>query len=172
MNRTCVLALVLGAIVLSGCSESVQSVARTEDCVEQHGSSADISQEPNYDAEWVHRWSYEDGCHVRKDVVMTREGDGSCGENRASEIVLGATEDRRMRELRIHERDPDNIFNDAEVSEGFDPDAELPNDSVDTGYQQGDRRLWTVPGAPEFIYVQLPDAVEKWPLDLNPPGCA
>jgi hypothetical protein len=166
------LPLALGAILLSvGCGEAEQSAARTNECVDLHGRPADVSQEPDYDAEWVHRWSYEDGCHVRKDVIMTREGDGSCGDGQASEIVLGAKEDKHMRDIKIYQRDPENIYNDTQVSEAFDASVQLPDAAIDTGYQQGDRRLWLVPEVPEFIYVQLADAVEKWPHDPTPPGC-
>jgi hypothetical protein len=175
--RPAVVVLSLGVIFVAAAFAqmngwgSEQSAARTEQCVELHGAAADVSLEPEYDAEWVHRWAFEDGCHVRKDVIMTREGEGSCGGTRSSEIALGAQDDKPAADYLSYRRDPERVFNDEAVSAAFNSDVSLPISAVDTGYEQNDRRLWTVPHSSEFIYVQIDDRFERWPFDPSPPGC-
>jgi hypothetical protein len=68
-------------------------------------------------------------------------------------------------------RDPEGVFGNAGLTAGFDADATLPDDAVDSGYRAGDAELWTVPDDPSGIYIVAGDTVERWPRGEDPP-CA
>jgi hypothetical protein len=137
----------------------------------------DLSKEPNYTASYVHRWTTEDGCAVRLDILMRRQGDEACGGSRVADILMGWPLGRshdKPRPHRIFVRDPSDVFGDEATSEAFVEDAELPKEATDTGFRQQEdgAQLWMVDGNDSFTYVVYEDRIERWPLDESPPGCA
>ncbi|MDT0277591.1 hypothetical protein [Blastococcus goldschmidtiae] len=71
---------------------------------------------------------------------------------------------------RLFVRDPEDVFAE-ETVESFDPDAELPDDAMPTGYENGDGvELWLAEDL-STAYALDGDAVEAWPA-LPGWGCA
>jgi hypothetical protein len=139
------------------------------------GSATDLSEEPGYSANYLHRWTTAEGCPVRLDIIMTRRGPDACGGTKVADILMGwplGSSHQKPHPFRIFVRDPHNVFGDSQISRGFDEDAELPGDAVDTGYRQDEAELWMRPHDDAFIYLVHEDKVEQWPHDETPPGCA
>ena len=139
------------------------------------GSETDLTEEAEYSASYLRRWTNADGCPVRLDIVMTRPWPDHCGGGDVADIVigwpLGSSHDDR-RPYRIFVRDPQNVLGDPQVSAAFDDDGELPADAVDTGYRQAEAELWMRPNDDAFVYLVFADRVERWPGDARPSGCA
>ncbi|HEV2755777.1 MAG TPA: hypothetical protein VG318_08380 [Actinomycetota bacterium] len=137
----------------------------------ENEAATDVSQEPDYSADYLQRWQTADGCDVRLDVAMTRTG--GCYGDETADLLLGwplgsSSED----DARIYVRDPRNRFGDAATSAAFREDTALPPDARDTWLRQhGSTQLWMVPGDDAFVYLVYPDDTERWPLDESPPGC-
>ncbi|MDQ4025286.1 MAG: hypothetical protein M3217_07330 [Actinomycetota bacterium] len=135
-------------------------------------AATDLSQEPDYTADYLGRWGTADGCDVRLDVVMTRRG--GCYGGETADLLMGwpfgsSSEDG---DARTYVRDPDNVFGDAATSAGFREDSGLPPDARDTLLRQyGSPQLWLVPGDDSFVYLVYQDRTERWPLDESPPAC-
>lgn len=77
--------------------------------------------------------------------------------------------------IRHHIRDPQGVLPD--VPGAFRSelivDAELPPGSTATGYSLGDVALWFGPdGGDEYAYLVRPGGVERWPIEVEPVGCA
>lgn len=178
MRRVVAFVCLLGVSVVAGCAGEDDSSRRAEqrpvDCT-AYGRLVDLSAEPTYPVDYLHRWTTREGCPVRLDVIMTRQGPGACGGERVADIVmgrpLGRSHDRRGR-ARIFIRDPAGVIADEETSAAFDEDAELPAAAVDTGYRQGGRALWMRPGDDSFVYLVTARRVEAWPHNSSPAGCA
>lgn len=49
----------------------------------------DLSKEPNYPVDYIHRWTTAEGCDVRLDVLMTRQGKNACVDGERVGRVLG-----------------------------------------------------------------------------------
>jgi hypothetical protein len=116
-----------------------------------------------------------DGCLVRIDVMAERTGPEHCDFQSALVIITGVPFGSRYTNAtndREYVRDPENVFGDFLTSIGFDPDADLPADAVDSGLREGDRELWVVPADDSTIYLVTGTTVESWPLDPEPAGCA
>ena len=138
-------------------------------------SVTDLSQEPDYSANYLHRWATAEGCPVRLDIIMTRHGPDACGGTKVADVLIGwplGSAAEQPNPFRIFVRDPYNVFGDSRISRGFDNDAELPADAVDTGYRQWEAELWMRPHDDAFIYLVHEDRVERWPHDATPPVCA
>ena len=133
----------------------------------------DLTKEPNYKVDYIHRWTTEEGCDVRLDILMTRQGKNACGGERVADIVMGTPlgQPPDSSSARIYIKDPGNVFQDDRTSQGYDPDANLPAVARDSGYRQDGAELWTVPDEPRYIYLVSDDHVERWPQDETPPGC-
>jgi len=144
-----------------------------EECGES-GSQTDLAAEPSYSADYLHRFTNEDGCEVRLDVITKREGENACGGPSVADVVmgwpLGGTHSHRP--YRIFVKDPNNVFGDDKTSEAYDPDATLPEDAIRTAYSIDGAAMWMRPWNSNFIYlVRSPDEVERWPHDPSPSGC-
>jgi hypothetical protein len=131
------------------------------------GSITDISAEPRYTADYLHRFTSE-GCPVRLDVIMTRTG--GCGP---PDLVMGtplgaSTTDSAP---RIYVRGDTTSLGGAAT--GFDGNAMLPANAADTGFRQGPLELRMVPNDDSFIFLRSSEDghVEAWPLDRDPIGC-
>jgi hypothetical protein len=169
----CLVAAILGTACGGGDSAAAPPtphVAAGEAC---NDAQYDLSKEPNYPVNYIHRWTTEAGCDVRLDVLMTRQGEDACGGAEVADILMGTPLGRPpdSSPARIYVKDPTNVFNDEETSEAFDPDASVPTDAVDSGYRQDGAELWTVPEDDAFVYLVSEDHVERWPQDQSPPGC-
>ena len=166
------------ATLIAGCGADTESNRRAEqrpvDC-SRYGSLVDLSAEPRYSADYLHRWTTREGCPVRLDVIMTRQGADACGGERVADILMGwplGESHARHRPSRIFVRDPNGVVADRQTSAAVDADAELPEDAVDTGYRQDGRALWMRPDDGSFVYLVSGDRVEAWPHDPIPSGCA
>jgi hypothetical protein len=137
------------------------------------GPQNDLSKEPNYPVNYIHRWTTKDDCDVRLDVLMTRQGEGACGGSRVADILMGTPLGRPHDEsaARIYIKDPTNVFGDDVTSEAYEADAELPDDAVDSGYRQDGTELWISRDDDRSIYLVAESSIEKWPQDGSPPGC-
>jgi hypothetical protein len=137
-------------------------------------AESDLDTEPNYAANYLHRWETAEGCPVRLDIVMTRRGKDACGGEKVADILMGTPLGRPHDDspARIYVKDPTNVFNDHETASAYDPDATLPEDASDSGYRQDGTEMWTVPEDDRFIYLVHEDNIEQWPLDPSPPGCS
>ena len=56
----------------------------------------------------------------------------------------------------------------AELTDGFQSGAVLPNNAVDSGYRRDNLAIWHIPGDESFIWVVSPDTVERWPAGPTP----
>ena len=79
----------------------------------------------------------------------------------------------KFRHERQYIRDPEGILGDALVV-GFDPDATLPDDAVDTGYHRGPWHLWiSEREAQGAVYVVNAETgmAERWGKTIEPVLC-
>ncbi len=117
-------------------------------------------------------WLDADGCPVDIEAVQTfRPGrEFHCSHWPPSIRILapGATE---RRDHLTYTRDPEGVLGGTALSAGFDPEAQLPPDAVDTGYRQGTGVLYRVPDDTSAIYLDFGDTVEMWPLDPELVAC-
>lgn len=165
---------VIGATLLAGCGgaddePTSRGEEKPADC-SAHGSLTDLSAEPKYSANYLHRWTMADGCPVRLDVLMKRD---YCGGGGVEQVLMGwplGQSHANHRPYRTYVGDPQHVL-DGPAGQAFDDDAELPADAVDTGYRQGDGALWMRPNDDSFIYLVTSERVEAWPYDESLPGC-
>jgi hypothetical protein len=131
------------------------------------GSITDLSAEPQYSADYLHRFTVE-GCPVRLDVIMTRTG--ACGP---PDLVMGTPLGASTMDSapRIYVRGSTTSLGGAAT--GFDDNAVLPPAAADTGFRQGDLELHVVPNDDSFLFFRSAEDghVEAWPLDRDPIGC-
>lgn len=162
--------VVLVAVVLAGGIASCGSdSAPLATCIERHGERADMEKEANYSADYLHRWEMEDGCEIRLDVLMTR--DGGCIPE--PEILLGSPFGRpHGKNALIYVDEPVPSLRSPEVVAGYQEAAELPEDTVDTGARRDGWALWLDPDDPSAIHLVDGEKVRRLPLDPSPPGCA
>lgn len=72
---------------------------------------------------------------------------------------------------RTYVRDPDGVLEDR-LATGYDADAVLPDDAIDTGYHRGDWHLWTASSRDdEAIFLVNANIVEMWPLLTSAGEC-
>lgn len=155
------------ASILVSC-DAEEDLAR---CVKEHGEVAEVEKEPNYSADYLERWTTSDGCDIRLDVVMTRES--TCLKG-VTEILMGwppltvSYKDNThifVRDSRSSARDPAP----ADVFETLD---EIPADATDTGLRHEGEQLWVDGTDDSAIYVVRGELIERWPGDIELPGCA
>lgn len=160
-------------LVLSACGRGPNAQGARE-CVGAAGSRIDVAHEPDWCKYADYRtWTTRGGCLVRIDVLADRPGADHCDWDEARSIITGkplGTTYSSSSDSQQYVRDPEGVYGMPELTEAFDPSANLPADAVDTGYRQGDTELWTVPDDPSFIYLRTGRSVERWPLG-TPPLC-
>lgn len=172
------------ALLMAACAVADPSLAPTSAstppsphaCQASDGSVTDVANEPDWRqfAEYT-PWTTPDGCLLRIDVVADRPGPAHCDMGAARVIITGVPVGApysTVEDSAHYVRDPQNAFGDPATAEAFDGDADLPLDAVDTGYRQASTSLWVVRADPSSIYLVDGDAVERWPLDPEPAGCA
>ena len=145
-------------------------------CAGREGSPIDVATEPGWRAFADYRtWTTaEDGCVLRIDVIGDRPGPAHCRFDAARVIVTGRPVGARYtnsQDATEYVRDPDDVQGDAATAAGFDPDAKLPDDAVDTEFRQDGTELWVDPDDPSAIYLVGDDRVERWPRDPTPAVC-
>lgn len=177
------LALVMVTLLLgcSGSSGSAGSSSRVGNdpavasCMAAHGLLADLAKEPSFNAgNRLHRWTTADGCGVRLDVLMTRDGPDCLPTFR--DLLMGTPLGEPWTGSgkgldRDYVRDPGGVLNDPAVQSGFSAMDAPPADATDSGYRQGETQLWTVPDG-SAVYIVMADTTERWPLDTQRGGCA
>lgn len=167
--------VVLG-IALSACGDEPPAVdqatptaADAMSCADE--TAIDLSAEPDYSADYLHRWRTHDGCEVRLDYVMTRSG--ACFDG-VDEILMGwplGTTHQNPHDYRIFFKDPDGVTG-TEAASNFDPDSSLPPHAVNTGLRWDGNGLWLVPGDDTSVWLASDDHVEYWPQELEAVVCA
>jgi hypothetical protein len=50
---------------------------------------SDLDKEPNYSANYLHRWETAEDCPIRLDILMTRQGEDACGGEKMADILMG-----------------------------------------------------------------------------------
>jgi hypothetical protein len=148
---------------LGGCSAPDDD----PDACGARGSMTDLSAEPAYSADYLHRFSVDE-CPARLDVIMTRTGD--CGP---TDLLMGtplgaSTTDSAA---RIYVRG--NTTSLGGMATGFDDNAVLPATAIDTRFRQRPLELHMIPNDDSFIFLRSSEDghVEAWPLDRDPIGC-
>ena len=137
-------------------------------CSDPDAPDLDVANEPDWRRYADYREWTRDGCLVRIDVLADRPGPEHCGWESARVIITGAPLGSRYTSGSDdveYIRDPDNVLG---FAAGFEPDATLPTNSVDSGYRSGDLALWIVPGDDSAIYVVDAAGAERWPSGEAP----
>ena len=120
-------------------------------------------------------WATADtGCLLRIDVIGDRPGPEHCGFEDARVIITGIPVGARYSDptnTAEYVRDPRNVLGDASTASAFDPDAELPEGAVDTGFRQEGTELWLDPTDAAAIFLVTGEIVERWPRDSTPTMC-
>lgn len=104
-------------------------------------------------------WLNAEGDRVPTTKVMSAPGPEHCGWQSATFLSIDGTG---------YVADPKGVL-DIEMA-GFDEDAVLPPDAVDTGYHRNGRRLW-VSADRTIVYIVTDDRVEAWPSPPTNFGC-
>ena len=155
-----------------GTDPSTTSVGPTDtsvatDCV---GDDLDLAYEPRGWRQPENVLWYRNGCVVRIDVITDRRGPEHCGWSSARVIVVGSplgTPFTNTNDDVEYIRDPAFVLGDG-IGAGYEANATLPADAVDTGYSTDTEAMWVVPGDDRFIYLVLSDRVERWPKGESP----
>jgi hypothetical protein len=174
MRTVVLLPLSIAVLTAASCGEEQYEDADSDTC-RNHGSITKVSAEPRYSADYLHRWATSDGCALRLDVLMTRQGEDACGGEEVADILMGSPlgVSTERSKPRIFIRDPKGILATPRTSEAFDPDAQLPPDAEDTGFRQGGVELWMRQANDAFVYLVDEEAnVEAWPKWRRWVGCA
>lgn len=111
------------------------------------------------------------GCAVRVDVLGGWWGSDHCGTQYVEVLMTGSALGRPRTgaaDTRYYVKDPNDALG---LAEGFDASATLGPDAVDTGYRNGFREIWLVPGDDAAIYVVDFDQVQRWPSAASVPSC-
>jgi hypothetical protein len=170
MKRS-ILVVTLLALLISGCTQANRpsGSAGGAGC---DPFQSDLDKEPNYSANYLHRWETASGCPIRLDILMTRQGPDACGGDKVADILMGTPLGKPSDESpRIYVKDPTNVFNDDATANAYDSAATLPDTARDSGYRQDGAEMWIVPEDDQFIFLVTGDNAERWPLDPSPAGC-
>ena len=62
------------------------------------------------------------------------------------------------------------MFGQPELAAGYDANATVPNEGVDSGFRRGEVALWHVPGDQSAVWLVEGDTAERWPRG-DPPLC-
>lgn len=92
-------------------------------------------------------------------LARTIVGPGHCGYESTVWLFLDG-------DSRLYLRDPLGVLRDVWVGD-YLPSTTLPNDAEATGLRSRDRELFTTPNE-DFVYIQTPAGVERWPRSTNP----
>jgi hypothetical protein len=143
-------------------------------CGSPGGSVNDVAHEPNW-RRWAGyvEWTTDDGCLVRIDLLAERPGPSHCEWEDAQVLITGVPlgSPYGQKDTTQHFiRDPQGVFGNEALAEGFDPDTTLPADAVYSGFRSDTRELWTAPSDPDAAYIVNGGTVERWPAGEQP-GC-
>lgn len=164
----------VAAVIVIAALGVVRATGTSAECEGALGSEVDLSAEPTYDANYLHRWHNSAGCPVRLDVLMLRApgSDHHCAPW-PPELVTGVPLGTSHAEgpARIYVRSADESWVDPRVTDEFSADAVLPQAAVDTGYHRDGQHLWVLPDDDSYIFLVSEDRTERWPLSAER-GCA
>lgn len=163
--------------VLAGCrsgQEHVTAGGEPGDCGSKPGSVTDIESEPDWRRHADYRpWTDTEGCLLRIDIVAERPGPEHCGWDAADVLIVGhplGAPYTSPDDTAHFVRDPAATFGRPHLANGYDPDASLPDDAIDTGFRRGGVSLWHVPGDQSAVWLVSGDTTERWPSG-DPPIC-
>lgn len=167
------LALAGLALAAIGCGDDPTFRIQRADCQGRPGSETDLTEEPDYTANYLYRFRNRDGCEVRLDVMMYRKpgSDHHCAPWPPEIVLVNPVDVPFTAEPRIYVRDPDGTWAAPSLPFGFDPNVALPSGARDTGYESDAGRLFVVPDDDRFVYVVQDDRAERWPQEKNI-GCS
>jgi len=167
----------LPLLVLGACStdDGDAGVDAATGCAAEPGSVTDVETEPDWRPYADYRpWTTPDGCLVRIDVLAERPGPDHCDWGDADVLIAGSPLGERYSSVddSVHfVRDPEGVFGQPELAEGYDPDAELPAAAVDSGFRRDGIALWHVPNDASAVWLVAGEWVGRWPGG-DPPLCA
>jgi hypothetical protein len=171
-----VVVLIGSSMVVAACgrNDDVRESAGEEprECEAEEGSVIDVAHEPDWRQYGDHLpWTDRDGCLLRIDVLAERPGPDHCGWGHARVVITGqplGAPYTTPADTTEFVRDPEGVFGRPDIAAGFDPDAVLPDDAVDSGYRRDDLALWHVPGDASAVWLVSRDGVERWPAGHTP----
>lgn len=168
--------IVFAALMASGCSRS--EVGRGRDCGTVPGGPDDLSAEPAWanDRDF-RRWTNENACPVRIDVLTDSFGPSHCGLESVEFITIGepigapAGVNSLDPAARRFIWDPEGALlyaNQPSSTTDVREEVLARTSAVDTGYRRGTDELWLDGGDPAVAYVAHGDQVDILQLDVEP----
>lgn len=155
-------------------SPAASSAPRAEphECEAEEGSVIDVAHEPDWRAYAGYLpWTDADGCLLRIDALAERPGPEHCGWEGARVLIVGqplGTLYTTPADTTEFVRDPDGVFDRPDLTAGFEPNATLPDDAVDSGFRRDDLAVFHTPGDQSAIWLVSPGGVERWPAGDTP----
>ena len=146
-------ALVTVALALVACSPQP---------IEPDGPlSEEVVFEPYPGTQWYGR----DGEPIpaESEVINAISGPEHCGWESGVILHLRWPPESDSSELRQYFRDPQGVFPQDSLLATFDPDVELPDSAVDTGYRTEFMELWLDTGNDSVAYLVFAKHNERWP---------
>jgi len=167
----------VAAVLLGTCCSGTggeEPGAEPRACDAEVGSVTDLGNEPDWRRYGDYRpWTDAEGCLLRIDILAERPGPDHCGWEKADVLIAGVplgepytTPDDTVQFVR----DPAAVFDLPDLAAGFDPDARLPDDAVDSGFRREDVSLWHVPDDQSAVWLVSGATAERWPRG-DPPTC-
>lgn len=132
-------------------------------CDAGESSALHIDDEPPGRAFLSRPWTDADGCLVRVDVITSYRGADHCDWQSAEVLTIGTPVLTRMvgpGDGTQYVRDPDGVYGDPTLVEGFDPAAVLPETAMSTPFFAGTAQVWL---DDEAAYLVDGFGVERWP---------
>jgi hypothetical protein len=154
-----------GAMLTPPASTPTATATSASDC---DAPDLDVANEPDWRRHADYREWTRNGCLVRIDVLADRPGPEHCGWQSARVIITGEPLGARYTssvDAVEYIRDPDDVLG---FAAGFEPEAVLPENAVDTGYRSGESELWIVPEDSSGIYLVDATGAERWPRGESP----
>lgn len=144
------------------------------ECTSDPRSVTDLGSEPDWRRHADYRpWTDARGCFVRIDVLAERSGPDHCGWEDADVLIVGTPLGEPYTSANdsvTYVRDPDAVFGDPDLAAGYEADANVPAEAVDSGFRREGLSLWHVPGDQSAVWVVEGDTAERWPRG-EPPLC-
>jgi hypothetical protein len=150
-------------------------------CESEAGSPTDLRAEPPvYLVGARHeRYSDDDGCPVRLDVILHQPGPAHCGWASAEFMTVGQPIGTPVPDGALSAEtaaryvwDPQGVVPDfSGSSRTIDPD-QVPDAAVALGYHRDEASLHQDPGDPSVLYAIRRNDAEVWVRDLDAGRCA
>ena len=114
-------------------------------------------------------WKDSHGNEVSSMLIWSVQGPREhCGWGSATFLFLGREGKLEGVDPNFYDqyvRDPNGLF--VGLSDNYLSDVELPVTAQDTGFTNGDARLWIDPNIYAWLYVEVDGRLERWPRVLG-----